>query len=79
MITPVVDHLCARSDVNEDRLALLGVSQAGYFTEAEGADGHIEPAGAAIRGERIFDWLDYHLPAAHHTSVPAADLQLDPA
>jgi hypothetical protein len=33
------------------------------FTEAEGADGHIEPAAAAIRGERIFDWLNQHIPA----------------
>jgi hypothetical protein len=33
------------------------------FTEAEGADSHCEPAGAGIRGERIFDWLDQHVPA----------------
>jgi len=28
------------------------------FTEAEGADGHCEPAATGIRGERLFDWLD---------------------
>lgn len=28
------------------------------FTEAEGADSHVEPAALGIRGERIFDWLD---------------------
>jgi hypothetical protein len=33
------------------------------FTEAEGADSHCEPAGNGIRGERIFDWLDQHVPA----------------
>jgi hypothetical protein len=33
------------------------------FTEAEGADSHCEPAGNGVRGERIFDWLDQHVPA----------------
>jgi dienelactone hydrolase len=33
------------------------------FTEEEGADGHCEPAGLAIRGERVFDWLDQKVPA----------------
>jgi hypothetical protein len=33
------------------------------FTEAEGADSHCEPTGNGIRGERIFDWLDQHVPA----------------
>jgi hypothetical protein len=32
------------------------------FTADEGADGHCEPAGNGIRGERIFDWLDQHVP-----------------
>ncbi|MGZ8749789.1 MAG: hypothetical protein ACXWYP_02805 [Pseudonocardia sp.] len=31
------------------------------FTEAEGADGHCEPAATGIRGERLFDWLDEQL------------------
>ena len=33
------------------------------FTEEEGADSHCEPARNGIRGERIFDWLDQHIPA----------------
>ena len=33
------------------------------FTEEEGADSHCEPAANGIRGERIFDWLDQHIPA----------------
>jgi hypothetical protein len=33
------------------------------FTEAEGADGHVEPAALGVRGERIFDWLDEQIPA----------------
>ena len=32
------------------------------FTETEGADSHCEPAGNGLRGERIFDWLDQHIP-----------------
>jgi hypothetical protein len=34
------------------------------FTEAEGADSHVEPAALGVRGERIFDWLDDQIPAA---------------
>ena len=33
------------------------------FTAAEGADGHCEPLAAGLRGERILDWLDEHVPA----------------
>jgi hypothetical protein len=33
------------------------------FTAVEGADGHCEPAAPALRGERIFDWLDERVPA----------------
>ena len=33
------------------------------FTEDEGAGSHCEPAANGIRGERIFDWLDQHIPA----------------
>jgi len=33
------------------------------FTAVEGADSHCEPAAAGLRGERIFDWLDEHVPA----------------
>ena len=33
------------------------------FSAAEGAGSHCEPAAAGLRGERIFDWLDEHVPA----------------
>ncbi|HEX5120157.1 MAG TPA: hypothetical protein VFW65_33650 [Pseudonocardiaceae bacterium] len=32
------------------------------FTEEERADSHCEPAGNGIRGERIVDWPDEHVP-----------------
>ena len=31
VVTPVVDYACSRSDVDPDRIALLGVSQGGYW------------------------------------------------
>lgn len=33
------------------------------FTAAEGAGQHCEPTANGLRGERIFDWLDRHVPA----------------
>ncbi len=33
------------------------------FTAAEGADSHCEPAALGLRGERVLDWLDEHVPA----------------
>jgi hypothetical protein len=33
------------------------------FTAAEGADSHCEPAATGLRNERVFDWLDEHVPA----------------
>jgi hypothetical protein len=33
------------------------------FTEDEGADSHCEPVATGLRGERVFDWLDEHVPA----------------
>lgn len=33
------------------------------FTAAEGADGHCEPLAPGLRGERILDWLDDHVPS----------------
>ncbi|GAA4735017.1 alpha/beta fold hydrolase [Modestobacter marinus] len=33
------------------------------FTADEGADGHCEPAAVGLRNERVFDWLDEHVPA----------------
>jgi hypothetical protein len=38
------------------------------FTEAEGADWHCEPAAAALRDERIFDWLEDVLGLTSSTS-----------
>jgi hypothetical protein len=32
------------------------------FTAVEGADSHCEPAAAGLRAERLFDWLDGHIP-----------------
>jgi hypothetical protein len=52
-----------QSDALLDKLT--GPKQIVEFTEAEGADGHVEPAALGIRGERIFDWLDEQIaPAA---------------
>jgi hypothetical protein len=47
------------------------------FTEAEGADGHIEPAAAAIRGERIFDWLNQQIPADREVGPNASRRELN--
>ncbi|NEM05645.1 prolyl oligopeptidase family serine peptidase [Geodermatophilus normandii] len=33
------------------------------FTAEEGADSHCEPTAVALRGERVFDWLDEQVPA----------------
>jgi hypothetical protein len=33
------------------------------FTQEDGADSHCEPVASGLRGERIFDWLDGHVPA----------------
>jgi hypothetical protein len=40
------------ADVLGDRATVV------TFTEAEGASWHCEPAALALRGERIFDWLE---------------------
>jgi len=40
VITPVVDHLLTRDDVDPSRLALLGVSQAGYWVPRAAAFEH---------------------------------------
>lgn len=45
VITPLVDHLVTRPDVAADRIALLGVSQAGYWVPRAAAH---EPRLAAI-------------------------------
>jgi hypothetical protein len=33
------------------------------FTAEEGADAHCEPTAVALRGERVFDWLDEQVQA----------------
>ncbi len=50
VITPVVDALAARPEVDEARLALLGVSQAGYWVPRSLAFEHRFRAGVADPG-----------------------------
>jgi hypothetical protein len=63
VITPVVDFLLARSDVDGDRLALYGVSQGGYWVPRALAFEH--RFAAAIADPGVVDvstsWTD-HLP-----------------
>jgi hypothetical protein len=64
----VVDAMAARPDVDPDRIALIGISQGGYWVlkyrlGAEGAKPHGEPMGLATGDIRVFDWLDRHLAA----------------
>jgi dienelactone hydrolase len=47
VITPVVDSLSARADVDREKLALLGVSQAGYWVPRALAFEHRVAAGVA--------------------------------
>ena len=63
VITPVVDWLLARPDVDGDRLVLSGVSQAGYWVPRALAFEHRIKAGVADPGcMRVADsWLA-HLP-----------------
>ena len=71
VITPIVDFLLQRPEVDANRLALYGISQAGYwvpralafgpkklvpFTKAEGADMHCEPMARSLLEQRMFDW-----------------------
>ncbi len=50
VITPVVDFLCARPDTDGGKLALLGVSQAGYWVPRALAFEHRIAAGVADPG-----------------------------
>ena len=63
VITPVVDHLLARDDVDPARLALLGVSQAGYWVPRAAAFEHRLAACIADPGVMQVDtsWRS-HLP-----------------
>jgi len=50
VITPVVDHLLTRPDVNAGKIALLGVSQAGYWVPRSVAFEHRIAAAVADPG-----------------------------
>lgn len=50
VVTPVVDHLLARPDVDAGKLALLGVSQAGYWAPRAAAFEHRVAAVVADPG-----------------------------
>jgi hypothetical protein len=49
-VTPVVDYALTREDVDPDRIALLGVSQAGYWVPRAVAFEHRIAAGVADPG-----------------------------
>jgi hypothetical protein len=63
VITPVVDYALNRADVDPDRIALLGISQAGYWVPRAMAFEH--RVAAAIADPGVFDvstsWMR-HLP-----------------
>jgi hypothetical protein len=50
VITPVVDYVCARSDVDTRRIALHGISQAGYWVPRAAAFEHRLAAAVADPG-----------------------------
>ena len=50
VITPVLDHLVTRSDVDPGKIALLGVSQAGYWVPRSVAFEHRVAAAVADPG-----------------------------
>ncbi len=63
VITPVVDHLLTRSDVDADRIALSGVSQAGYWVPRAASREHRLAAVIADPGVmRVGDSWTSHLP-----------------
>lgn len=63
VITPIVDFLCARADVDESKIALYGISQAGYWVPRALAFEH--RLAAAIADPGVVDvsasWLA-HMP-----------------
>lgn len=63
VITPVVDHLLARSDVDPAKVALIGISQAGYWAPRAVAHEHRIAACVADPGVvRVGDSWRSHLP-----------------
>jgi hypothetical protein len=63
VVTPVVDYLLTRPDVDADRIAITGVSQAGYWVPRAVAFEH--RIAAAVADPGVFDvstsWVE-HLP-----------------
>ena len=74
VVTPVVDHLLNREDVDHERLAIVGVSQAGYWVPRALAFEHRIAAGVADPGVvRVGDsWLS-HLPEVMVQLLDAGD------
>lgn len=63
VVTPVVDYLLTRRDVDADRIALQGISQAGYWTARAAAFEHRICALVADPGVmRVGDSWTAHLP-----------------
>lgn len=63
VITPVVDHLLTRDDVDADRIALSGVSQAGYWVPRAASREHRLAAVITDPGVmRVGDSWTSHLP-----------------
>jgi hypothetical protein len=74
VLTPVVDALAARPDVDGDRMALIGVSQAGYWVPRALAFEHRFAAGVADPGvvDVSTSWTD-HLPGSMRKELEAGE------
>jgi dienelactone hydrolase len=74
VITPVVDFLVARTDVDDDRVAIYGISQAGYWVPRALAFEHRIAAGIADPGvdDVSTSWLG-HLPKEMITMLTEHD------
>lgn len=74
VITPVVDHLVARDDVDADRIVLHGISQAGYWVPRAAAFEHRLAAAVADPGvvDVATSW-QAHLPDAMRELLDSGD------
>jgi hypothetical protein len=74
VITPVVDFLVARADVDDDRIAIYGISQAGYWVPRALAFEHRIAAGIVDPGvdDVSASWLG-HLPKEMVTMLTEHD------
>ena len=70
VITPVVDFLMARPDVDRQRIALYGISQAGYWVPRALAFEHRVAAGIADPG--VIDVFATHVERAPATTAPGS-------